>query len=170
MLSHNFQMPQKYVACRDNPLNQALLVLSRKILFWDISWKDNIFLKRKPESWFGLEHISTPWLCNIEWQLCHYAKSLQAVRGRKNYIHPFISNVLSFMSIIYIYNMCIYKGITIYSQWMFWIIIWSFYTSSMSYFIYLRALPFPIVWQTRTLYTILLEVSCSPSSRHEEIK
>ena len=103
MLSHNFQMPQKYVACRDNPLNQALLVLSGKILFWDISWKDNIFLKRKPESWFGLEHISTPWLCNIEWQLCHYAKSLQAVRGRKNYIHPFISNVLSFIRTINIY-------------------------------------------------------------------
>ena len=169
MLSHNFQMPQKYVACRDNPLNQALLVLSRKILFWDISWKDNIFLKRKPESWFGLEHISTPWLCNIEWQLCHYAKSLQAVRGRKNYIHPFISNVLSFMRRINIYiYMHIYS--TFYNQCMFCFIISSYYTSSISYFIYLRAMPFPIVWQTRTLYTTLLEVSCSPSSRHEEIK
>ena len=103
MLSHNFQMPQKYVACRDNPLNQALLVLSRTILFWDISWKDNIFLKRKPESWFGLEHISTPWLCNIEWQLCHYAKSLQAVRGRKNYIRPFISNIHGGIGVIYMY-------------------------------------------------------------------
>ena len=167
MLSHNFQMPQKYVACRDNPLNQALLVLSRKILFWDISWKDNIFLKRKPESWFGLEHISTPWLCNIEWQLCHYAKSLQAVRGRKNYIHPFISNVLSFIRTINIY---IYMHSTFYSQCMFCFIISSYYTSSISYFIYLRAMPFPIVWQTQTLYTTLLEVSCSPSSRHEEIK